>query len=48
MRKPDLPVVFVSPTEHLSFIQAAGEREDVYYFIVILFLHKCLRIQTNA
>lgn len=28
MREPDLPGVFVSPTEHLSFIQAAADRRE--------------------
>lgn len=39
MRKPNLPVVFVSPTEHLSFIQAAEEtREtDVIKMLIVLF-----------
>jgi len=27
VRKPNIPVVFVSPTEHLSFIQAAVEKK---------------------
>lgn len=28
MRNPNLPGVFVSPTEHFSFIQEAEDRRD--------------------